>query len=305
MPPSTRRRSLRAYRRHPLRGHRPFTGPPEPRADPPPRMGQPIRGSPVGAARRRGSLRTLLARYPLARGKPHVYYAVDASVWPRSDAETSPVLKAPTTIPRATRPGSPSSVAGWAYQWLARLGFAREGWVAFVDVERVRPTENATAVDVEQVKELLGRSPDRDAAAPLFVFDAGYDPVRPRRGTQKGLPRGGPPRASGCRALLLRRSAAAQSDGAASPSRTEAKYQGAQARCLRPPPSTARRMRDTGRCACADLGDAAPEDPGPPDAREPAPLPHIVRGTLVLVELRRPRLAPRASRGHCGSASPA
>ena len=77
-------------------------------------------------------------------------------------------------------------VAGCAYRWIARLGFAREGWVAFVDVERVRPTENANAVAVEQVRGLLGRSPDRDA---------GYDPVRPQRGLKRGLPRGGPPRA--------------------------------------------------------------------------------------------------------------
>jgi len=33
-------------------------------------------------------------------------------------------------------------VAGWAYQWIARLGFARESWTAPVDVERVPPTKN-------------------------------------------------------------------------------------------------------------------------------------------------------------------
>ena len=47
--------------------------------------------------------------------------------------------------------------------------------MAPVDVARLRPTENANAVAVEQVRGLLGRLLDRDAAAPLFVFDAGYE----------------------------------------------------------------------------------------------------------------------------------
>jgi hypothetical protein len=56
------------------------------------------------------SLRALLSRYPLAGGQPPVY-AVDVSVRSRCDAEASPLLKATTTIPRATRPANPSSPA--------------------------------------------------------------------------------------------------------------------------------------------------------------------------------------------------
>ena len=72
-------------------------------------------------------------------------------------------------------------VAGWAYQWIARLDFAHDGWVAPMDVVRVRAKENANEVAAGQVKGLLRRLPEwceREEEAPLFVFDAGYDPVQ-------------------------------------------------------------------------------------------------------------------------------
>ncbi len=47
-------------------------------------------------------------------------------------------------------------VAGWAYQFIARLNFVRESWTAPVDVKRVPPTQDANTVAVEQVKGLLG-----------------------------------------------------------------------------------------------------------------------------------------------------
>jgi hypothetical protein len=68
-------------------------------------------------------------------------------------------------------------VAGWAYQWIARLDFAHDGWVAPMDVVRVRAKENANEVAAGQVKGLLRRLPEwceREEEAPLFVFDAGY-----------------------------------------------------------------------------------------------------------------------------------
>src|SRR5918992_1699061 len=60
------------------------------------------------------ALRWLLTRHPLAAsgGGEAPVYAVDVSVWPRCDAESSPLLKASTTTPRATRPLSPSSPGG-------------------------------------------------------------------------------------------------------------------------------------------------------------------------------------------------
>ena len=52
-----------------------------------------------------------------------------------------------------------------------------------LDARRVRPEEDANDVAVEQVKDLLERS-SRRGAPPLFVFDAGYDPVKLQRGLE-------------------------------------------------------------------------------------------------------------------------
>jgi hypothetical protein len=127
------------------------------------------------------ALRKLLARHPLAaRDERPPVYAVDASVWARCDAESSPG-RGYYYHPSRHSAGQPI-VAGWAYQWIAQLGFARESWTAPVDVRRVRPEENVNAVAAGQVKALLSRLPAREIT-PLFVFDAGYDPV----GLQQGL----------------------------------------------------------------------------------------------------------------------
>jgi hypothetical protein len=127
------------------------------------------------------SLRALLSRYPLAGGQPPVY-AVDASVWSRCDAESSP-QRGYYYHPSRHSAGQPI-VAGWAYQWIAQLGFARESWVAPVDVLRVRPTENPNEIAAEQIKRLLDRASGRCGASPLFVFDAGYDPVQLQSGME-------------------------------------------------------------------------------------------------------------------------
>jgi hypothetical protein len=129
------------------------------------------------------ALRKLLARHPLAgtEGETPVY-AVDASVWARCDAETSPE-RGYYYHPSRHSAGQPI-VAGWAYQFVARLNFARESWTAPVDVERVRPAQDANVVAAEQVKELLSRLGRKEVAIPLFVFDAGYDPVKLQQGLE-------------------------------------------------------------------------------------------------------------------------
>ncbi|MCA1698547.1 MAG: transposase [Actinobacteria bacterium] len=129
------------------------------------------------------ALRKLLVRYPLAAavGDETPVYAVDVSVWPRCDAESSP-QRGYYYHPSRHSAGQPI-VAGWAYQFIARIGFARESWTAPMDVKRVHPTRNANAVAAEQVKALLLRSPPEEAI-PLFVFDAGYDPVQLQQGLE-------------------------------------------------------------------------------------------------------------------------
>ena len=113
-------------------------------------------------------LRNLLARHPLAGSGATPVYAVDMSAWPRCDAEYSPYSR--ILLPSFSPLGQPI-VAGWAYQFIAQLNFVRESWTAPVDVERVRPAQDANEVAAEQVKVLLGRLV-KVQPVPLFVFDA-------------------------------------------------------------------------------------------------------------------------------------
>jgi hypothetical protein len=117
------------------------------------------------------TLRALVARQPLADGQP--IYAVDISIWPRSEAETSPERGYYYHAFRHT--GGQPIVAGWAYQWVAQLTFQRDSWTAPVDVRRVAPHANRHAVAAEQIRAILRTRPS-DATVPLFVFDAGYEP---------------------------------------------------------------------------------------------------------------------------------
>ena len=123
------------------------------------------------------ALRRIVAARPLAGGQP--VYAVDVGVWPRRDAEAS-AERGYYYHPSRHSAGQPI-VAGWAYQWLAQLGFERDSWTAPVDVRRLHPTEDVNAVAVAQIAALVtGGEPD--ATVPLFVFDAGYDSVQLTQG---------------------------------------------------------------------------------------------------------------------------
>jgi hypothetical protein len=55
-------------------------------------------------------------------------YAVDVSLWPRCDAESS-LERGYYYHPSRHSAGQPI-VAGWAYQFIARLSFERDCWVA-------------------------------------------------------------------------------------------------------------------------------------------------------------------------------
>jgi hypothetical protein len=65
-------------------------------------------------------------------------------------------------------------VAGWAYQWIAQLGFDRDSWTAPVDARRLHPLEDTDQTAAGQIRALLGRL-GADRPMPLFVFDAGDD----------------------------------------------------------------------------------------------------------------------------------
>jgi hypothetical protein len=82
-------------------------------------------------------------------------------------------------MPRLLLPSSRHSagqpiVAGWAFQWIAQLSFARDSWTAPVDAARLHPLDDTDQQAAVQVRGLLGRLP-ASQAVPLFVFDGGYD----------------------------------------------------------------------------------------------------------------------------------
>lgn len=125
----------------------------------------------------RGALDTDAVRDLLAAHRPPgwpLVFAVDASTWPRCDAETSP--ERGYYYSASTHSAGQPIVAGWSYQVLAQLGWAHESWTAPLDVRRIPPTGDAVEVTVNQITDLITRL-DPGEATPLFVFDAGYDPI--------------------------------------------------------------------------------------------------------------------------------
>jgi hypothetical protein len=106
-------------------------------------------------------------------GWPPVF-AVDASTWDRCDAETSPERGFYYHASKHSN-GQPI-VAGWSYQWISQLSWAPDSWTAPVDARRICVTDDATDATLAQVRDVAGLLHDDDDV-PLFVFDAGYDPI--------------------------------------------------------------------------------------------------------------------------------
>ena len=233
------------------------------------------------------ALRGALAARPLAGGQP--VYAVDVSVWPRCDAEASPE-RGYYYHPSRHSAGQPI-VAGWAYQWLAQLSFDRDSRTAPLDVRRVRPGENANEVAAEQISAFAAARTEADGI-PLFVFDAGYDPVQLTQGLA-GVPA----------ALLVRLRAgrcfyADPPPAAPSPQGGRPRRHGAKLDCADPatwPEPDAEHADEDGRYGAVRVRAWAGLHPKQQahagrGSRRPRPL---VRGTLVLVEVQR---LPRETR---------
>src|SRR5215207_6881515 len=236
------------------------------------------------------ALRRLLACHPLAQSGATPVYAVDVSVWPRCAAECSPE-RGYYYHPSRHSAGQPI-VAGWAYQFVAQLNFVRESWTAPVDVERVRPAQDANEVAAEQVKAMLDRLGKGRAVVPLFVFDAGYDPVKVQQGLE----------GSRCQ-ILLRLRAGRRFYGdpslAGPPARTgRPRRHGPKMKCSDPStwpePSVEHRCEDAGYGAVRvrAYSKMHPKVRSHQGRGSRGPLP-IVVGTLVLVEVER---LPRGER---------
>jgi hypothetical protein len=101
-------------------------------------------------------------------------FAVDASTWPRCDAETSP--ERGFYYSASTHSAGQPIVAGWSYQWVTQLNWANDSWTAPMDARRIPPTANTVQVTADQVRDLVGRLGDTPLT-PVFAFDAGYDPI--------------------------------------------------------------------------------------------------------------------------------
>jgi hypothetical protein len=101
-------------------------------------------------------------------------FAVDASTWDRCDAECSPERGFYYSASKHSA-GQPI-VAGWSYQWICQLDWANDSWTAPLDVARIPPQGDGPTATTEQIRRLVRLLPD-DGDVPLFVFDAGYNPI--------------------------------------------------------------------------------------------------------------------------------
>jgi hypothetical protein len=117
-------------------------------------------------------LRSLLLEHRPAQWP--LIFAVDGSVWERCDAECSPERGFYYSASKHSA-GQPI-VAGWSFQWICQLNWAPDSWTAPLDVERLSPDQDVTQATIDQVARMVGSLPT-DQAVPMFVFDAGYDPI--------------------------------------------------------------------------------------------------------------------------------
>src|SRR5260370_11839361 len=91
-------------------------------------------------------LERLVASYPLATET--AWYAVDASVWPRCDAETSPE-RGYYPHPYRHSHGQPI-VAGWTYSWLVQVPSRGASWTAPLRLRRSPPAPERNPVAAPQ-----------------------------------------------------------------------------------------------------------------------------------------------------------
>ncbi|MCE0762999.1 transposase [Pseudonocardia kujensis] len=127
-------------------------------------------------------LRRVLAGLPLPRGVDgRIVLAVDVSPWLRSDAPTSADRLFCHVYGRGK--GNAQMIPGWPYSFVAALEPGRSSWTAMLDVVRIGPGQDATAVTAAQLREVVTRLRNADQWRAgdlpiLIVADAGYDITR-------------------------------------------------------------------------------------------------------------------------------
>jgi hypothetical protein len=127
-------------------------------------------------------LRVALAGLPLPRARDgRLVLAVDVSPWLRPDAPTSAQRLFCHVYGRGKNQAQ--LIPGWPYSFVAALETGRTSWTAMLDVQRLGPAEDATAVTATQLRAVVDRliaaghwrSGDPEI---LIVADAGYDITR-------------------------------------------------------------------------------------------------------------------------------
>jgi hypothetical protein len=228
-------------------------------------------------------LERLVASYPL---EPQAtWFAVDASVWPRCDAETSADRGFYHHAYRHSH-GQPI-VAGWNYSWLVQLPSHCSSWTAPLRVRRIIPGENSSVVAAEQIRSWLGQAAPATLAPPtpplIFTFDAGYDPLQLSLAVAD-LPI--------CLLVRLRAGRCFYADPTAQPQTGRPRRHGAKFVCddprSWPAPSDTWTTTDPQHgqvCLQAWSGlHATPQNHATRGTRQPRPL---VRGTLIRLDVER------------------
>jgi DDE superfamily endonuclease len=125
-------------------------------------------------------LRERLAELPVPRmfgGR--IVLAIDATPWLRPDGETCPERLFCHVSGRGRR-GAKQRIPGWPYQLVVALESGPTSWTAALDVVRLGPADDATAVTAGQLRAVVHRLTAaghwRPGDPPIMVMlDAGYD----------------------------------------------------------------------------------------------------------------------------------
>ena len=110
-------------------------------------------------------LEQVVATHPLET--PTAWYAVDASVWPRNDADTSP--ERGYSYHHTRHSHDESIIAGWNSSWLVQLPERCSSWTAPLRVRRMRPGENINQVAAEQIRSRLSPTRSREALSNVHL----------------------------------------------------------------------------------------------------------------------------------------
>ena len=129
-------------------------------------LDQALAGLPAGEA---AAVREACARWRRLR------FAVDATPYPRPDAECSPE-RGHVHHDACRCDSARKTIPGWEYQFVAALGHLRTAWAALIDVERTTPATRTrqTARQVQNLLRRLHTAGNGGAGAPLVIMDAGY-----------------------------------------------------------------------------------------------------------------------------------